>query len=58
LINNPLITETMKKGNNTTQKSSFGETDSLVNMATGSAAGFISLFTVTVLILLSMLLQQ
>jgi hypothetical protein len=47
----------MKKGNNTTQKSSFGDTDSLVNMATGSAAGFISLFTVTVLILLSMLLQ-
>ena len=46
----------MKTSNNTSQRSLFGEVDSLVNVATGSAAAFVALFALTVVVLLSMLL--
>jgi hypothetical protein len=46
----------MKK-EDSTQKYGFSDSDTLVNLATGSAAAFISLFTVTVLVVLSMLLR-
>jgi|GEM_PF-3559672 len=46
----------MKIGNNTTQRSFYSEADSMLNTATGSAAAFVSVFAVTVLVILSMLL--
>jgi hypothetical protein len=47
----------MKTGNNTSQRHLYSEFDSVINKVTGSTAGFVSVFALTVVVLLSMLLQ-